>query len=121
MGIQGIAPYEFEWDSALFVNQHGKVSARVEIEYDLNVTQRLILQPRFEWDVGLSADREVGVGQGSRSTELGLRLRYEIRRELAPYVGVAWQQLYGDTRDIARASRAATSVTSIVAGIRMWF
>lgn len=121
LGLQGVAPYEFEFDSALFVDDRGNPSARLEAEYELNLTQRWVLQPRFEINVGFSSDRAIGEGSGLRDTELGLRLRYEFRREVAPYLGVSWQQLYGDTENDARAAREPTSVTSVVAGIRLWF
>ncbi len=120
-GLQGVVPYEFELDSALFVSDEGDVTARVEAEYDLRITQRLILQPRFELNAALSGDREIGLGSGINDTELGLRLRYEVRREFAPYIGISWEQLYGGTADIARDEGEPTSVTSLVVGFRAWF
>ncbi|HZD51430.1 MAG TPA: copper resistance protein B, partial [Woeseiaceae bacterium] len=117
----GIAPYAFDVESALFVSEKGDVSARFEAEYDLHVTQRLILQPRFEIDAAFSDDREIGVGSGINETGLGVRLRYEIRREFAPYVGISWQRLYGKTADRARVEGEDGSVATLVAGVRTWF
>ncbi|MEQ9450966.1 MAG: copper resistance protein B [Pseudomonadales bacterium] len=121
VGLQGLVPYEFEWDSALFVSEEGDVSARIETEYDFNLTQRWILQPRLEVNGAFSSDREIGMGSGITSTELGLRLRYHFRREVAPYIGIGWKQLYGETKDIARSEGEPSSTTSLVFGIRFWF
>ena len=121
LGLQGVVPYEFEVDSALFVSEEGDITARLEAEYDVKFTQRLILQPRLELNAAFSDVEEIGIGTGVNSTELGLRLRYEIRREFAPYVGIAWQQLYGNTADYAREEGQQRSVTSLVLGLRAWF
>lgn len=121
MGLQGAAPYEFELDSALFVSDEGDVTARLEAEYDLKLTQRLILQPRLELNGAFSEVREIGIGQGLNGVEAGLRLRYEIRREFSPYLGVSWTRLYGNTADLASDEGEHTSVTSLVLGFRMWF
>jgi len=121
LGAQGVVPYEFEWDSAVFVSEQGDVSARVEVEYDLNITQRWVLQPRFELNAAFSDDPTVGRGSGVNSTELGLRLRYHLRREVAPYIGVAWAQLYGDSKDSAREEGEPSALTSFVLGVSFWF
>ena len=121
VGIQGLAPYEFEIDSALFLSNKGDVTARFEAEYELKLTQRLILQPRFELNAAASDIDDIGVGSGINGSELGLRLRYEFKREFAPYVGISWEQLYGETATFARDESEPTSVTSFVVGVRMWF
>ncbi len=121
LGVQGLAPQWFEIDAALFVSEDGDVSLRGEAEYDLLLTQRLVLQPRVEVNVSASDVPELGVGSGLGSTEMSLRLRYEVRREIAPYIGVRWERLYGDTRDLTRAGGEPTSTTSFVVGIRAWF
>ncbi|HNP34797.1 MAG TPA: copper resistance protein B [Woeseiaceae bacterium] len=121
LGIQGVVPYQLEWDSALFVSDEGDVSARIEVEYDLNITQRWVLQPHFEINAAFSDDRELGIGTGVNNTELGLRVRYHVQREIAPYLGVSWQQLYGGTRDFAQDDGKSTSNASIVVGVRFWF
>lgn len=121
LGLQGLAPYWFETAAALFVSEEGDVSFRGEFEYDFLLTQRLILQPRLEFNVSGSDVSERGLASGLNNTEMGLRLRYEIKREFAPYIGVRWEQLYGDTGDIAENEGEPTSVTSFVLGVRVWF
>ncbi|MDZ7768149.1 MAG: copper resistance protein B [Woeseiaceae bacterium] len=91
------------------------------MEYDLRITQRLIVQPRLELNAAGSDIPELGLGSGLSSTELGIRLRYEFKREFAPYIGVSWEKLYGDTADFSRLGSEPTSVTSLVMGIRAWF
>ena len=120
-GAQGLAPQWFETDVALFISEDGDVSLRGEFEYELLLTQRLVLQPRLEVNASLGDVPEQGLGTGLTSTEAGLRLRYEIRREIAPYIGVRWESLHGETRDIARAAGESPSSTSLVLGIRAWF
>jgi copper resistance protein B len=121
LGIQGTAPYRFETDLALFVSEDGDVSARVEWEYELLLTQRLVLQPRVEINAAAQRVRAWGVGSGLNDLQLGLRLRYEIRREFAPYVGVEWVRKLGDTADLARDDGGEVSVSALVAGVRLWF
>jgi len=121
LGLQGVMPYEFEWDSALFISEEGKVSARIEAEYDINVTQRLILQPRVELNAALSDDRAIGAEAGLLSSEAGIRLRYQLRREISPYFGIAWEQLYGSSKDAVREAGESASVTALVLGVQLWF
>jgi copper resistance protein B len=116
-----LAPYRYELEPALFVSQDGKVSARVTASYDVLLSQRLILQPRIEANAALQADRSFGVGEGLNDTEIGARLRYELRRELAPYAGVSWRQTYGRTKRMARAEGEPASNLSVVVGVRAWF
>ncbi len=121
IGFQGLAPYWFDMEPALFVSDRGDVSARLTATYDLLFTQRLILQPRLEMNAALSAAPQFGVGKGLNDVQLGLRLRYEIRREFAPYIGMAWQRQFGATADLARAGGEAVSNVSLIAGLRWWF
>lgn len=121
LGVQGLAPYWFEVDVATFLSDDGDVSARMEAEYELLLTQRLIAQPRFETNLALQDVEEAGVGSGINNIELGLRLRYEIKREFAPYVGVSWSKLTGDTKDMAQDEGEDTDTVSFVTGIRFWF
>ncbi|MBI1182133.1 MAG: copper resistance protein B [Alphaproteobacteria bacterium] len=121
IGIQGLAPHWFEIDAALFVSDHGDLTARLEAEYDLFLTQRLILQPRLELDVAFQDVAELGIGSGLSSVAAGARLRYEIDRQFAPYVGVSWTRKLGGTADFARASGEAPGGVSFVAGVRWWF
>jgi copper resistance protein B len=120
-GIQGLAPYWFELDFALFLSDDGDVSARLTAEYDLLLTQRLILQPRLEVDVAAQDVPEFGLGKGFNDIELGLRLRYEIRREFAPYIGISWTRQLGDTADITRSEGGDVDNFAVLAGLRLWF
>lgn len=121
IGIQGLAPYLFEVDASLFVSEDGDVSARLTAEYDLLLTQRLILQPRAE--LNLAAQRVEGfeVGSGLSDIELGLRLRYEINRKLAPYVGINWERRFFETAELAREEDESVGDFSVLAGIRLLF
>ncbi len=121
IGVQGLAPYWFEVDANLRVSDDGDTSVDVEAEYDWLLTQRLSLQPRVETSYAFDEVREFGVGQGLNAVQLGLRLRYEVRRELAPYIGVTWKRLYGDTADLAEAEGEDIEGAAVVAGMRMWF
>lgn len=121
VGIQGLAPYWFETDAALFLSEEGDLSARVELEYELLLTQRLILQPRLEVNASASDVPELDLGSGLNDTEMGLRLRYEIRREFAPYIGVRYERSYGETEDLLEAAGEPSSSTSLVIGIRAWY
>ena len=120
LGLQGLAPGWFEVEPTLFVSQDGDVSASLEASYDLLFTQRLVLQPRLETSVAAQEMPEFGVGSGFNDVELGLRMRYEIRREFAPYVGVTWSNRFGGTADLARASGETVRDLQLVAGLRLW-
>ncbi len=121
IGFQGLAPYWFDVEPALFVSDNGDISARVTATYDLLFTQRLILQPRLEVNAALTEAAQFGVGKGLNDVQLGLRLRYEVRREFAPYLGIAWQRQFGTTASLARAGGEAVSNVSLIAGLRWWF
>ena len=121
VGFEGLAPYWFEVEGALFLSNKGDVLGRLEGYYDQRITQRLILQPRAELNLAAQDVPETGIGAGLSDIELGLRLRYEIAREFAPYVGVSWDRKLGDTADFARAAGEDSSSTSVVLGIRAWF
>jgi len=120
-GLQGLAPQYFEVDAAAFLSNEGELSARFEAEYELLLTQRLVLQPSFEVNLAAQDTKERGLGAGVNDIELGLRLRYEIRREFAPYIGVNWERKLGQTADIARDEGEDIEIPSFVAGIRLWF
>lgn len=120
-GLQGLAPYRFDTATAFFVREEGDLSFRGELEYNFLLTQRLILQPRMEFNASADDVPELGLGSGLNNTEAGLRLRYEIKREFVPYLGVRWERLYGDTKDIAEGEGEPSSVTPLVLGVRIWF
>jgi copper resistance protein B len=121
IGLQGLAPGFFEIDLAGFVSEEGDLSVRLKAEYDLLVTQYLILQPRAEINLAVQDVPELGIGQGLNDIELGLRLRYEIAREFAPYVGVLWNRKLGETATFARNDGEDADVFSLLAGVRFWF
>lgn len=121
IGFQGLAPYWFEVEPALFVSDRGDVSARLTATYDLLFTQRLILQPRLETEVAVQRVKRFGVGRGINDVDLGLRLRYEIKREFAPYVGISWNRKLSDTADLARRERERVGTFAVVLGVRLWF
>ncbi|WP_168452167.1 copper resistance protein B [Sphingopyxis microcysteis] len=121
VGFEGLAPYWFEVEGALFLSNKGDVSARIEGYYDQRITQKLVLQPMAELNFAAQDVPESGVGSGLSDMELGLRLRYEIVKEFAPYVGVEWARKFGDTARFARAAGEGASATSLVIGVRAWF
>lgn len=121
VGIEGLAPYWFQVTGAAFLSTRGHVLARLEGYYDQNITQRLILQPRIELNFAAQNVPEDEVGAGLVNAELGLRLRYEITREIAPYVGISYDAKVGQTAAYAAQEGKATSNLSFVAGLRIWF
>jgi len=121
LGIQGLAPYWFELDTTFYVGSEGRTGLRLEAEYELLLTQKLILQPLVEVNVFGKDDPERGLGAGVSGLETGLRLRYEFSRQFAPYIGVDWVGTFGDTADYARTSGESTSDTRALAGLRFWF
>jgi len=121
IGVQGLAPYLFGFEPALYISDRGEVSAQLTASFDLLLTQRLVLQPRFEGAVSLQGDDRFGTGKGVNDIELGLRLRYEIRREFAPYIGVSWGRAFGETARIVRGEGEEEDVLSFVAGLRLWY
>lgn len=120
-GVQGLAPYWFDVDATAYVGDQGRTAFSVEAEYELLLTQKLILQPRIEVDWYGRSDAERGIGAGLSEAAAGIRLRYEIRRELAPYIGVEWVRKLGETEDLARAVGEDPSESRFVAGLRFWF
>jgi len=120
-GFQGLAPYWFEVDAAAYVGENGRTALRLEAEYELLLTQKLILQPRVEANFYGKSDPARELGSGLANASVGLRLRYEIKREFAPYIGVQWVGKFGGTADFARDEGQRTSDTQFVAGLRFWF
>ena len=121
LGIQGLAPYFFEMDAALFIGEAGRTAARFSAEYDLLITQRLILSPSLEVDFYGQNDIETETGSGLSNANAGLRLRYEIYREFAPYVGINWEKNFGATADFSKAIGESDGETEWVLGLRAWF
>ncbi|MDP1912831.1 copper resistance protein B [Brevundimonas sp.] len=121
VGVQGLAPYWFEVDAAVFLSNKGELTARAQADYDQRITNRWIIQPRAE--VLLSAEDipELRIGSGLSSLQVGARLRYEFRKEFAPYVGVEWTRSFGNTADFLEADGRSSEDTRLVVGIRAWF
>ena len=121
LGVQGLAPYFFDVDAALFVGESGRTALRASAEYELLFTQRLILSPNLEINVYGQNDEQTATGAGLSDAKAGLRLRYEIRREFAPYVGINWSKKFGATANFAKAINEPISDTDLVLGLRFWF
>jgi len=126
VGVQGLAPYWFELEGAVFVSNKGDVTARAEVEYDLRITQNLILQPRTEVDFSLQDVPELRLGSGFSTAELGARLRYEIFPRsglavVAPYVGVQYERAFSDTARFRRAAGEDVGGWRFLLGVRTWF
>lgn len=113
IGFQGLAPYFIEWDSALFITQHGNLAGRLSLSHDVLITQRLILQPRIKvnaagWDI-----ENRGIKAGITEFEGGIRLRYEIKREFAPYIGIDYVE--------EESLKAHQHSVRYVVGVRIWY
>lgn len=121
IGFEGLAPYWFEVEGALFLSDKGDLLGRLEGYYDQRITQKLILQPRVELNFAAQDVPSNAIGSGLSDAELGLRLRYEVKREFAPYFGISWERKVGDTARFARNAGDPVQSTSLVLGIRAWF
>jgi len=121
VGFEGLAPYWFETEGALFLSNKGEAFARLEGSYDLRLTQRLVLQPRAELNLSAQDIPELELGSGVTDLELGLRLRYQVTRQFAPYVGVTYDRKFGGTADYAKSLGEDDQETSFVIGVRAWF
>lgn len=121
IGIDGLAPYWFEVSAQAFLSDKGDAHLRLEGSYDQRLTQRLILQPAAEVNIAAQDVPQLGIGSGIADIEMGLRLRYEVAREFAPYIGVNWERKLGDTADYARSAGERVTATSLVMGVRLWF
>ena len=121
VGFKGLAPYFFEVDTALFIGEGGRVALRLEAEYEILFTQKLILTPEITVNFYGKDDEETGRGSGLSDLQTGLRLRYEIIREFGPYIGVNWNGTFSRTADYVEIAGGETSDTRFVAGIRAWF
>lgn len=119
-GFQGLAPYWFELDATAYLGEQGRAAANFQAEYEILLTQKWILQPRAEFDLLTKSDPEHAQGSGLTEASLGLRLRYEFRREFAPYLGIEWAGKFGGTADFARDAGASARETRWVAGLRFW-
>ena len=120
-GVKGIAPYYFETDASIAIGKDGHSKLSVSAEYELMLTQKLVLSPEVELTAYGKSDSKMRVGRGLSSAEASLRLRYEVKREFAPYIGVNFSKKFGQTADFSKDEGEETSETQFVMGIRAWF
>jgi copper resistance protein B len=121
LGVEGLAPYWWEVEGAVFLSNKGDITARAEGEYDLLITQKLVLQPRGEINLSAQDIPELRIGAGLSDAELGFRLRYQFSPLFAPYIGVEYEHAFGDTRDFRRAEGDKADGWNLLAGVRLWF
>lgn len=121
VGLEGLAPYWLDVEATLYVGEQGRTAARLKADYDVLLTQRFVLQPYAQANLYGKPDRQRRIGSGLSDLELSLRLRYEIRRELAPYLGVVWSRRFGSTAELVRAGGESSDDVQLVAGLRVWF
>jgi copper resistance protein B len=121
LGLQGVAPYWFELEPTLFLSDEGDLSFKLEASYEQLITQRLVVEPRMDLSAAAQDDRARGIGAGFTDVEFGLRLRYEITRQFAPYVGVTWRRTLGESAGLRRRAVEHVSESAVVFGIRTWF
>lgn len=121
LGLQGLAPYVFEFEPSLFVDQAGNVSARLTASRELYLTQRTLLQARMDLDTAWQPVPALGIGAGVNDVELGLRLRHQFWREFAPYVGVIWDSRFGQTAAMAMSAGQPIAGATAVVGASIWY
>jgi copper resistance protein B len=121
LGIEGLAPYFFEFAPTFYIRDGGHVAGRINGSYDLLLTQRLIVQPEAELNFYSKDDPARGIGSGFSDLDAGVRLRYEVTRKFAPYIGFAYGGKYGGTANYARRSGESTSDPRLVFGLRVWY
>jgi hypothetical protein len=121
LGVEGLAPPWLDLEATVYLGEQARTAARLKAEYDILITQRLIVQPEAQANLYGKSDPARQVGSGLSELDAGIRARYEIRRELAPYVGVAWRRLFGATAGFARTLGQSASDVQFLAGIRIWF
>ena len=121
VGFQGLAPYFYEIDSAIFIGDGGQLGLRFEAEYEILFTQKWILSPEVEVNFHTKDDASTGIGSGLSDSQIGIRLRYEFKREFAPYIGINWNNKYGKTATFAKNSGVNVDDSQFVLGLRAWF
>ncbi|MDX2370685.1 MAG: copper resistance protein B [Colwellia sp.] len=120
-GFQGLAPYWFELDMTAYLGEQGNSAFTLEAEYELLLTQKLIIQPRAEITLYGKNDKQNSLGSGLSSSAIGFRTRYEFTRQFAPYIGVEWTNKFGNTADYVKLNGQSSNETVFVAGIKFWF
>lgn len=121
VGVQGVAPYFIETEATLFIGEEDMSALRLEFEYELMLTQRWVVVPELEANIYGNNDSEKGIGSGLSELEFSLRLLYEVKREFAPYIGINWEKVLGNTADYAEAAGEETSETEFTIGVHAWF
>ncbi len=121
LAVDAMFPYWFEAEGSLFLSEKGDLLARVEGSYDFRLAQRLVLQPRAELEFSAQNIPRSEIGSGLSKAELGLRLRYELRREFAPYLGVVYERAFGQTGTYARAGGNDVESLRVMLGLHAWF
>jgi len=121
LGFMGVAPYWFEIDSTLYIGESNQIGLRLEAEYEWMITQRWVLSPEAEFNFHSKNDEATGTGSGLSDSQIGLRLRYEVTREFAPYVGINWNKKYGNTATYAKDEGEKVDSSQLVVGVRAWF
>jgi copper resistance protein B len=121
LGVHGLAPYFFDLAATAYLGEGGRAAFKVKSAYHMLFTQRLILQPFLEFNLHSEDDPERHIGSGLSDAQLGFRLRYEIRRQFAPYIGISFNKSFGETDDLVRQAGGDASETQFVAGVRVWF
>lgn len=121
LGFMGVAPYWFEIDSTLYIGESDQIGLRLEAEYEWMITQRWVLSPEAEFNFHSKNDEATGTGSGLSDSQIGLRLRYEVTREFAPYVGINWNKKYGNTATYAKDEGEKVDSSQLVVGVRAWF
>jgi copper resistance protein B len=121
VALEGMLPYWFHVEGQAFLSTKGETTARMEVSYDQRITQSLILQPSAEINLSAQDVPALGLGSGVTSAELGLRMRYEVVREFAPYVGINWERKLSQTARYVRAEGGSPHALRFVAGVRLWF
>ncbi|HVA94002.1 MAG TPA: copper resistance protein B [Candidatus Dormibacteraeota bacterium] len=121
VGIEGLAPHFFQFEPTFYFRGGGHVAGRINTSYDLLITQRLIAQPNLEMNFYSKRDPQRNLGTGLTDLDTGVRLRYEIRRKFAPYIGFAYTRKFGDTATLSRQAGESVADPAFVFGIRLWY
>lgn len=121
LGIEGLAPGFLQFEPTVYFRDGGHVAGRVTTSYDLLITQRLIAQPELEMDFYSKSDPQRRLGTGLSDLDTGLRLRYEISRKFAPYIGFAYTRDFGSTATMARQVGESTASPRFIFGLRFWY
>jgi copper resistance protein B len=121
VGIEGLAPYFFQFEPTFYFRDGGHFAGRITGSYDLLITQRLVAQPEIEMNFYSKSDPGRGIGTGLSDLDAGVRVRYEIGRKLAPYIGFAYSGRFGETAALSRQAGTPVAEPRFVFGLRIWY